>query len=47
MKRRSEEQIRNNQGCGQVLGVEIGIKVVGCDYNESTSTQIIHYYTTQ
>ena len=37
LKRRSEEQIRNNQGCGQVLGVEIAIKVVGCDYNESTS----------
>ena len=37
LKRRSEEQIRNNKGCGQVVGVEIAIKVVGCDYNESTS----------
>jgi hypothetical protein len=27
---------RNKIGCGQVLGVEIVIKVVGCDYNEST-----------
>ena len=37
MKRKSEEQIKNNKGCGQVLGVEIAVKLVGCDYNESTS----------
>jgi hypothetical protein len=32
-----KNEIRNKIGCGQVLGVEIAIKVVGCDYNESTS----------
>ena len=32
-----KNEIRNKIGCGQVLGVEIAIKVVGCDYSESTS----------
>ena len=32
-----KNEIRNKIGCGQVLDVEIAIKVVGCDYNESTS----------
>jgi hypothetical protein len=32
-----KNEIRNKIGCGQVLGVVIAIKVVGCDYNESTS----------
>jgi hypothetical protein len=32
-----KNEIRNEIGCGQVLGVEIAIKVVGCDYSESTS----------
>jgi hypothetical protein len=32
-----KNEIRNKIGCGQVMGVEIAIKVVGCEYNESTS----------